>query len=162
MFRVSNSVYLRDKRLNDEYYDIKYNQVNRIDLRKCADFTNETPEQIIDNNFTPPAPPSPSAPPAQTNDYNIQQNDNQNNTEQNNTEQNDVNNQNTMAKKESLNFKGVEDAKTMYQNGLISAIAPTSDYWEDNSYESYVPHSDWNSPSSAIWSPAAANLYGRY
>ena len=105
MFRVSNSVYLRDKRLNDEYYDIKYNQVNRIDLRKCADFTNETPEQITDNNFTPPAPPSPSAPPAQTNDYNIQQNDNQNNTEQNNTEQNDVNNQNTMAKKESLNFK---------------------------------------------------------
>ena len=162
MFRVSNSVYLRDKRLNDEYYDIKYNQVNRIDLRKCADFTNETPEQATDNNFTPPAPPSPSAPPAQTNDYNIQQNDNQNNTEQNNTEQNDVNNQNTMAKKESLNFKGVEDAKTMYQNGLISAIAPTSDYWEDNSYESYVPHSDWNSPSSAIWSPAAANLYGRY
>lgn len=162
MFRVSNSVYLRDKRLNDEYYDIKYNQVNRIDLRKCADFTNETSEQITDNNFTPPAPPSPSAPPAQTNDYNIQQNDNQNNTEQNNTEQNDVNNQNTMAKKESLNFKGVEDAKTMYQNGLISAIAPTSDYWEDNSYESYVPHSDWNSPSSAIWSPAAANLYGRY
>ena len=162
MFRVSNSVYLRDKRFNDEYYDIKYNQVNRIDLRKCADFTNETPEQATDNNFTPPAPPSPSAPPAQTNDYNIQQNDNQNNTEQNNTEQNDVNNQNTMAKKESLNFKGVEDAKTMYQNGLISAIAPTSDYWEDNSYESYVPHSDWNSPSSAIWSPAAANLYGRY
>lgn len=162
MFKVSNSVYLRDKRLNDEYYDIKYNQVNRIDLRKCADFTNETPEQATDNNFTPPAPPSPSAPPAQTNDYNIQQNDNQNNTEQNNTEQNDVNNQNTMAKKESLNFKGVEDAKTMYQNGLISAIAPTSDYWEDNSYESYVPHSDWNSPSSAIWSPAAANLYGRY
>ena len=162
MFRVSNSVYLRDKRLNDEYYDIKYNQVNRIDLRKCADFTNETPEQITDNNFTPPAPPSPSAPPVQTNDYNIQQNDNQNNTEQNNTEQNDVNNQNTMAKKESLNFKGVEDAKTMYQNGLISAIAPTSDYWEDNSYESYVPHSDWNSPSSAIWSPAATNLYGRY
>ena len=162
MFRVSNSVYLRDKRLNDEYYDIKYNQVNRIDLRKCADFTNETPEQATDNNFTPPAPPSPSAPPAQTSDYNIQQNDNQNNTEQNNTEQNDVNNQNTMAKKESLNFKGVEDAKTMYQNGLISAIAPTSDYWEDNSYESYVPHSDWNSPSSAIWSPAAANLYGRY
>ena len=52
MFRVSNSVYLRDKRLNDEYYDIKYNQVNRIDLRKCADFTNETPEQITDNNFT--------------------------------------------------------------------------------------------------------------
>ena len=162
MFKVSNSVYLRDKRLNDEYYDIKYNQVNRIDLRKCADFTNETPEQATDNNFTPPAPPSPSAPPAQTNDYNIQQNDNQNNTEQNNTEQNDINNQNTMAKKESLNFKGVEDAKTMYQNGLISAIAPTSDYWEDNSYESYVPHSDWNSPSSAIWSPAAANLYGRY
>ena len=64
MFRVSNSVYLRDKRLNDEYYDIKYNQVNRIDLRKCADFTNETPEQITDNNFTPPAPPSPSAPPS--------------------------------------------------------------------------------------------------
>ena len=162
MFRVSNSVYLRDKRLNDEYYDIKYNQVNRIDLRKCADFTNETPEQATDNNFNPPAPPSPSAPPTQTNNYNIQQNDNQNNTEQNNTEQNDINNQNTMAKKESLNFKGVEDAKTMYQNGLISAIAPTSDYWEDNSYESYVPHSDWNSPSSAIWSPAAANLYGRY
>ena len=70
MFRVSNSVYLRDKRLNDEYYDIKYNQVNRIDLRKCADFTNETPEQATDNNFTPPAPPSPSAPPVQTNDYN--------------------------------------------------------------------------------------------
>lgn len=158
MFKVSNSIFLKDKKMNDEYYNNKYKINNRVDLRKNADFTNETPEQVT-NNFAPPAP---SAPPVQSTDCTVQQNNdvNQNNNDAN--QQNNNQNTATAASKEKIDFRGIEEAKTMYQNGLIGSIAPTSDYWEDNSYESFVPHSDWNSPSSAIWSPAAANLYGRF
>lgn len=51
-----------------------------------------------------------------------------------------------------------DEAKSMYQNGLVSAMAPREDYWDDNSSESYYPHSDWIGPSGAIWT----SMYGRY
>ena len=163
MFKVSNSIFLKDKKMNDEYYNNKYKINNRVDLRKNADFTNETPEQVTDN-FVPLAPPAPSAPPVQSTDCTVQQNNNDINQQNNDDINQQNNNQNTAtaASKDKIDFRGMGEAKTMYQNGLIGSIAPTSDYWEDNSYECFVPHSDWNSPSSAIWSPAAANLYGRF
>lgn len=166
MFKISTFVNLTNNTITEEELDKKYN-TKRTDLRKFADFTNETPEQV-DQAFAPPAPSGPID--------NI--NNTNNNTTNNNTDNNTINTENTdsqtqqqqdpnqtqqvTADSKATPFVGVQQAKEMYQNGLISSLSAKQDYWDDNSSEFYVPHSDWNSPSSAIWSPAAANLYGRF
>ena len=57
MFKVSTFVNLTNNTITEEELDKKYN-TNRIDLRKFADFTNETPGQV-DQVFAPPAPSGP-------------------------------------------------------------------------------------------------------
>lgn len=161
MFKISTFVNLTNDTITEEELDKKYN-TKRTDLRRFADFTNETPEQV-DQVFAPPAPSSP------TDNTNTNSNSDTNtttdteNTDSQNQQQQDQNQtQQVEADSKATPFAGVQQAKEMYQNGLISSLSAKQDYWEDNSSEFYAPHSDWNSPSSAIWSPAAANLYGRF
>ena len=159
MFKVSTFVNLTNNTITEEELDKKYN-TNRIDLRKFADFTNETPGQV-DQVFAPPAPSGPIDNVSNNTTTDVRNMDPQNQQQQN--QQQDPNQtQQVTADIKATPFIGVQQAKEMYQNGLISSLSGKQDYWEDNSSEFYTPHSDWNSSSSAIWSPAAANLYGRF
>lgn len=162
MFKISTFVNLTNDTITEKELDKKYN-TKRTDLRRFADFINETPEQV-DQVFAPPAPSSPTDNTNSNSDANTTTNtDTENTDSQNQQQQQDPNKtQQVEADSKATPFVGVQQAKEMYQNGLISSLSAKQDYWEDNSSEFYVPHSDWNSPSSAIWSPAAANLYGRF
>lgn len=161
MFKISTFVNLTNDTITEEELDKKYN-TKRTDLRRFADFTNETPEQV-DQVFAPPAPSSPTDNTNSNSDANTTTNTDTENTDSQNQQQQDPNQtQQVEADSKATPFVGVQQAKEMYQNGLISSLSAKQDYWEDNSSEFYAPHSDWNSPSSAIWSPAAANLYGRF
>lgn len=160
MFKISTFVNLTNDTITEEELDKKYN-TKRTDLRRFADFTNETPEQV-DQVFAPPAPSSPTDNTNSNSDTNTTT-DTENADSQNQQQQQDSNQtQQVEADSKATPFVGVQQAKEMYQNGLISSLSAKQDYWEDNSSEFYASHSDWNSPSSAIWSPAAANLYGRF
>ena len=44
-----------------------------------------------------------------------------------------------------------EEIKKMYQNGLLGAIAPHNDYWNDMFSETYHPVSEWQGPSGLSW-----------
>lgn len=162
MFKISTFVNLTNDTITEEELDKKYN-TKRTDLRRFADFTNETPEQV-DQVFAPPAPSSPTDNTNSNSDANTTTNntDTENTDSQNQQQQDQNQTQQVEADSKATPFVGVQQAKEMYQNGLISSLSAKQDYWEDNSSEFYAPHSDWNSPSSAIWSPAAANLYGRF
>lgn len=160
MFKISTFVNLTNDTITEEELDKKYN-TKRTDLRRFADFTNETPGQV-NQVFAPPAPSSPTDNTNSNNNANTTTNT-ENTDSQNQQQQQDPNQtQQVEADSKATPFVGVQQAKEMYQNGLISSLSAKQDYWEDNSSEFYAPHSDWNSPSSAIWSPAAANLYGRF
>lgn len=163
MFKISTFVNLTNDTITEEELDKKYN-TKRTDLRRFADFTNETPEQV-NQVFAPPAPSSPidNTNNSDTNINTTNTTNTENTDSQNQQQQQDSNQtQQVEADSKATPFVGVQQAKEMYQNGLISSLSAKQDYWEDNFSEFYAPHSDWNSPSSAIWSPAAANLYGRF
>ena len=119
-----------------ENYDAKYNR-KVLDLRKTAEDDNQNTQQQVDNSQN------------QTQQVN---NDVPNN---NNPYAADSKTQNPYVTAKNENEKS---AKEMYQNGLISCMAPREDYWDDNSSEGYYPHSDWIGPSGAIWT----SMYGRY
>lgn len=44
-----------------------------------------------------------------------------------------------------------EEIKKMHQNGLLGAIAPHNDYWNDMFSETYHPVSEWQGPSGLSW-----------
>ena len=111
MFKISTFVNLTNDTITEEELDKKYN-TKRTDLRRFADFTNETPEQV-NQVFAPPAPSSPIDNTNNDTNINTTNTTNTENTDsQNQQQQQDQNqNQQVTADSKATPFVGVQQAK---------------------------------------------------